>query len=292
MNYSYALYGLTAAFPFPCPALSASTGAADIICAFGTVPWRLDAPQAMGPGWQAMPRRFLYCAGSTGRLIVEEGRRITLQPGIDADRDHLMFLLHHIALPAALRQRGWLVLHAASTGDAAGAVVIAGVSGAGKSTTLAGLIARGQAMLADDIAAVRLSADGRPEIVPAIPELHLSEAAARRLGCDIGGVSGQPWHRMKLPIPASAAMAVRPLPLRALFVLAPSGSGNIRVTRLCGANRFIALHEAVAGPWFPENQATAFPVVSAILAGVPVIRIERPAGRWSLSEIMDIVRDG
>jgi hypothetical protein len=290
MNYCYSAYGLAMAFPVSCPALPLSNGAVELICTLGRVPSGLEKARAAGVGWEATPERFLFRdRGGAGQFLVEGGTRITLETGAADHAERLNYLLAHVALPAALRQRGWVVLHAAAGGNVKGAIAAAGQSAAGKSTTLAGLIERGWVMLADDIAAVRLSADGAPEIVPSIPEMHLGEAVAHRLGWDIGNATRQPGLRRKLTLETGHAMARGPLPLRAIYLLQPSGNDKVRATPLHGGDRFAALHQAVAGPWFPENQASAFPIVSAILANVPVIQIERPRQRWSLTEILEVI---
>jgi hypothetical protein len=293
MNYCYSAYGLTTTFPVFCPALPPATGAVELTCAFGRVPNGLEEARAAGVGWEATPQRFLFRdGGGAGQFLVEGGTRITLELGAADHAERLNYLLSHVALPAALRQRGWVVLHAAAAGDAVGAIAVAGPSAVGKSTTLAGLIERGWAMLADDIAAVRLSAVGVPEIVPSIPELHLSEAVARQFDWDVGNATRQPGPRRKLTLETGHAMARGPLPLRAIYFLQPNGSDKVRATPLHGGDRFAALHQAVAGPWFPENQASAFPIVSAILASVPVIQLERPRQRWSLTEILEVILNG
>jgi hypothetical protein len=256
VSYRYSAYGLTAAFPIFSPTLRSATGAVEMTCAFGRVPNGLEGARAAGVGWEATPQCFLFRdSGGAGRFLVEDGTRITLEPGAADQRERLNYLLALVALPAVLRQRGWVVLHAAAAGDAEGAIAVAGPSAAGKSTTLAGLIARGWAMLADDIVAVRLSAAGTPEIVPSISKMHLSEAVARRLGWDISNAVPQPGSRRKLALETGHAMTCRPLPLRAMYLLQPSSSDKVRATPLHGGDRFAALHQAVAGPWFPENQA-------------------------------------
>lgn len=292
MRYRHSVYGLTAELPFPCPALPpAVAGDAEVVCEFGDVPLSLEGATAAGPDWQATPRRFLYGAGSLS-FLVEDGCRITLRSAADAERNQLLFLLQLVALPMALRQRGVVVLHAAVAAGDAGAIAIAGTSGTGKSTTLAGLIGRGWTMLADDVAVLRLSSDGAPEIVPAIGQLHLSEAAAHRLAWDTDGLLPRPWHRMKLAIPANGAMAAAPLPLRAVYTLDLGEGREVRATILRGSERFAALQQAVSGPSFAAEQAAAFPVLLAILARVPVIRVSRPAAHWSLARVLDIIGGG
>lgn len=109
-------------------------------------------------------------------------------------------LLDHL-LPCVLGHRGTLVVHGSCVALPAGAVVFAGSSLAGKSTTAAALAYRGHRLIADD-AAVIVSSGRGSHVVPAYPGLrlwpdsleavatnapvssHLQYSSKRRLGID------------------------------------------------------------------------------------------------------------
>jgi hypothetical protein len=144
-------------------------------------------------------------------------------------------------------------------------------------------------MLTDDVAVLRRSPDGRPEAAPGAPQLHLKQDAAARLAPAVATTAPQPWRRMKLAFAAAQPAASGPVPLRALYVLAPQPGGALRSVRLSGRARFNAIRQAIAGPTFPGAQALAFPALAAVLSSVPAIRIERPADRWSGAEVADLI---
>jgi hypothetical protein len=288
----YAVYGLTLRLPFPCPALpQAADGASpDVVVADGAVPRQLEAPLAEGPAWQAETGRFLYRAGArAGRYLAEGGARVTVQRGQQAEDDLLAFYFLDTVLAALLRQRGLLVLHANAAAVAGGAAAIAGESGAGKTTTLAALLARGCAMLSDDITVLRMGADGRVEALPGAPQYHLCEDAAEGLGRDVAGLPRYAWRRMKAVVRAQDEMAARPVPLRAVFWLRCEDGGALRATRLSGADKFAVLQECVYGPLLAQEHSPVFALFAAAAEQAAVYRVTRPASRWTAPDIAQLV---
>ncbi len=289
MSHRYSLYGITVVLPLAVAALAPAEVAGDEVrCSFGEVPIRLEACELTGPGWQASAGRFLYGAEG-GRLLVESGRRVVLQPASAAPFEQRLYLMLQIGLPVALIQRGELVLHAAVAQTPAGAVAICGESGAGKSTMLAALLARGCGMLTDDIAVLRRTPDGAVAVCPGAPQLHLTQAAAERLACADRATGPQPWRRMKVALSPDAPPPTSPARLSALYVLTPQARDTVTATALAGRARLSAAQAAIAGPAFGETQALAFPTLTALLNRVGVIRIERPADSWSVAEIADLI---
>ena len=113
-------------------------------------------------------------------------------------------------LGVLLHRRGRLVLHGSAVDVGGRAVVLLGEKGAGKSTTAAALLARGHALLTDDLVALAArpggGSDGPPAVAPGPTQMKLwPESAeafrARRRGPSVhggageGGVAGGPARR-------------------------------------------------------------------------------------------------
>jgi hypothetical protein len=84
-------------------------------------------------------------------------------------------------------------------------------------------------------------------------------------------------------------MASRAGRLRALYVLRQSRGDDVVVTEVSGGDKFHALQECIYGPMFTEEHPALFPLMSTVAAAVPFFRLERPAGRWSVSEVANAV---
>ena len=199
MPYFYCLYGLTVEVPFPIPDLDIvpEKGVPDVIVCEGTLPLRLSDATASDSCWQAAPGTFLFMPGARiGRIIVHGGSRVIISRGPAASNDVLAYYLITVILAIGLHQRGCLVLHANAAATSSGAVMLAGPSGAGKSTTLSALLARGYAMLADDVTVLKRQQDGTVVALPGLPFLHLTSDAATGLGQNLDGFPRYHWRRM------------------------------------------------------------------------------------------------
>jgi len=288
-------YGLTFRLPFPCPALLPAPASAipDVTVVEGHVPRHINAAQISTHLFDAEPGRFLLRGGSrAGRFLIEGGSRITFDRNPAGDDQVIAHHFLHTVIAALLHQRGDLVLHASSVLMRDGATVLSGESGAGKSTVLAALAARGFPMLSDDVTALRLQPEGQLEVMPGPQCIHLCDDAATRLVASSAGLARQPWHGMKVAVPAPGPLRPGPLPFRRWATLAAWPGDTLRIGSLSGARRLEALVGCISIPTFAEERAATLVLMRAALQDVHLLTIERPAGRWMVDPIIEALLDG
>jgi hypothetical protein len=265
----------------------------DVIVEEGTVSKNLSSPTMKEGIWQIEPGRFLLRGGSkSGRFLVEDGRWIRLERNPLAENSRLAVHFMASVLPVLLQQRGLLVLHANSVMTPYGAVAISGESGAGKTTTIAGMLSKGCTLLADDITVLRLSDANKIEVVPGPPQLHLCEDTAEMFGYDISGVPRYPWRRMKAAVPVHEIMELAPAPLKRIYLLKTVSSGGLRISVLTGKDKFSGLQECLYGPLIPVEQSKMFELYGTVLDSVEVVCLERPQDCWSLDEVVEAILHG
>jgi hypothetical protein len=265
----------------------------DVILIEGDVPRKLAGAVAEGENWQAAPGRFLLRGGSrAGRFLVEGGKKITLERNPAAEEPMLVAHLLASVLASLLRQRGLLVLHANTAVTPHGAVVVSGETGAGKSTTLAALLARGCTMLADDITVMRLGQTGLVEILPGIPKFTLCEDAANNLGHIVEDLPRNPLRSIKVVLAAENVMVLKPVPLYAIYQLRLGSGSRLNLTPLNGADKFAALQECIYGPFLPDEHPGQFSLFAAVTNQVKFFRLERPSSGWSVDEITEVICRG
>lgn len=300
MNRYYTLYGLTVCLPFSCPFLPEveNNEEPDVVMVHGVVPKELPDALAthdtweMGFCWQAAPGRFLVKGGRrSGRFLVEEGGRITLQRNPEAVEELILFHLLHPVAAALFRQRGLLTLHASAVQGESGAIILCGPSGAGKSTTLTALLQDGYSMISDDLTVVQLDDGGCIKALAGPPRMHLCEDAAHRLGFAVEELDKHPARSSKRTVTTTGRVCA--VPLQKLCILEPTAGSALRISRPQGAaDKLHTLTECVYGSLFQEEHPGLFALFSAVAEQADLVRIQRPAGRWTVDEVVKMVRNG
>lgn len=296
MKTKYNLYSITLDVPFQCPILSVapSDSVPDVTIIEDNVPLSLENAVLEGNNWQAAPGRFLLLGGRfAGRFLVENGNRITFHRNRAAKDETLCAFLLSTVIVALLRQRGNLVLHANVVMTQRGAVAISGESGAGKSTALGALMARGCRMVTDDVAVLSLGSDGLVMVLPGISKLNLCEDAAEKLGHDIVSVQRNPLRRDKVTIPVNSSdMVVSPVQLKKIFMLSRYPGKFVNITHLTGSDKFLNQQKCIYGPLFPEEHPIMFSFIRALAEQVEMTLIERPAKGCSVVNVAEAILHG
>ncbi len=161
--------------------------------------------------------------------IAADGSRIQWQCVRGLPPHTLRHLLLDHVLPRVLDLRGALVLHAGAVATSAGAVLLLGGSGRGKSTLTTSLAQRGFEILGDDVIVLRMI-DGCWHAVPSYPGLRLWSDSADRLLAD-GGCVGQVAHYTDKTRGDARSMGARfatgPVSLARAYVLEPAAADAI-----------------------------------------------------------------
>lgn len=215
------------------------------------------------------------------RYHVVEGRRIEVQVDAASDRETAWFFLKATPFGLLVQQRGELPLHAAALVPPGGgkALLVAGDSGAGKSTTSAQLVQKGWTLLNDDIS--RLVFDGgRAMVWPGFQSLKLSARSLEILGLDKrdaprtkGFKEKYYWHVDGAKESSEAG---------ALVVLADPEAVPTDPVRLTGMSVFEELYRQTFRPYLVVPlgfQAEHFRLVAKLASLVPCFRIQGMANR-------------
>ena len=217
-----------------------------------------------------------------GRLI-----EITLLPNA-GERETRLFLLGS-AWGALCYQRGILALHASVVAVQGQAVAFCGVSGAGKSSIAAWLVAQGYPLIGDDLC--HFASSPQAGVFPAMPRLKLWRNALDHLGWATDGLQRDHFRMEKFHVGASAGQALSqtmnpqaahaPIPLRAIYLLRWGELDIVRLTGLAALSQLI--ESATYRPELLEPMdamAAHWQRCFALARQVPVYRFTRPTD-WS-----------
>jgi hypothetical protein len=225
-----------------------------------------------------------------GRVTVAHGREVVVAPHASADTRSIEAFLVGPALAIALQQRGCAVFHATAVAIGATAVALLGEKGAGKSTLAAALVARGHALLSDDVVVL----DGEPPTVDVLRggrTLRVNPDVAAALGLavdELERVVADSDKRLWSPA-ADAPKRVR----LGHFVVVERGD-TVRCARLEPSDAFPELvrHTYGARFQFLEHAGLAesrFRQCAALARAVPTWRVAHGDRLETLPSLVDAV---
>jgi hypothetical protein len=286
-RYCYTLHGLTIDSALELPPLRAGVGRADVVIDYAPVAELPADDAAQFRNWAALPGRMVLTAFDTGRFEVLGGNRIAIDRFDGAVQEDLMSFTLGSAMSALLQQRGLLPLHASSVVTPKGALLVTGRSGAGKSTLVAQLVSMGFALLADDVTAIDVDADGKPVAMPGLASMRLWQDALQRLGAEAQTEARVREGLEKFYLPASVANqnAQR---VFAIVRLASKSEGALEIIDLEGAEKLRWLNHHVHRKHFLPGmglQGFAFDSTSALARHAPMIEVKRP-DRGALPDVI------
>lgn len=285
-GYSYRAFGFNIRSALPLPELLPGGGDADVVIrrsCTGVVDHD-DLAQRM---LSATEWRLLF--PDLGAVTVRDGREIDVQAREGVDERSVRVAVLGPAMGVLLQQRGFLVLHASVVEIDGRAAAFLGCSGSGKSTIAAALHARGHRLVADDLAAVRVSARG-PEVQAGFPQFKLWPDAVESLGRDPNALPRLDAAWAKRAARVDDGFTTRPvLPLAHLFLLC--GGESLAITRLSRSEAFLTLVTQTYGiRWLHAVSGTAqFASRVEVTRAVPLDRLACPRDLGRLGAVVDLV---
>lgn len=277
--HHYFAYGLTIASEIALPGM--------VECAAGDV---VDLTIAEGPvdpdaipgdnfrNWRAEPGRLFLELFGEGRMLVEHGKRITFERTAADEGLHLVSTIMGTGLAAILLQREILPIHSCCVNTGNGAVIVMGKSGAGKSTTLTGLLDAGCTMMVDDVTGVRVGEGSAPIAIPAFPSVRVWQDVLERSGTDFSALDRVRPDMAKYYVPVEDFHG-QPEPLAGIIYMVAGNGSEPSVTQLDPTQRIAPLRQMVYRKNFLKSfglEAFAFRAVAASARDVPMVRYERP----------------
>jgi hypothetical protein len=294
----YSAYGLTIDANEPLPgAPPTSAPRADL-----TIDFRSGADPQVDPeaaittdrrGWYSTTA--LAGGGRVYRLAAEggarawsmevsaNGRRIEVRWTAATELADVIAFVMTRGIAASLACRGVPLLHACAIGLGAGAALVAGPTGAGKSTVAAAAVAGGAALLADDISALVVR-EGRIHVEPGVHRLRLDSDVAQALGWDPDGlprVFADPLLTDKRCVELSGAQGSfcdEPRPLAAVYVLGERVPDGPRLARVSPTDALPLLLTNAYGSDLMDRptKAELLSFWARLAQEVPVSRVHAP----------------
>jgi hypothetical protein len=233
--------------------------------------------------------------------FTDDASRLTVRWTDDAMLDDIPSVLQGPGLAAALHLRRVPLLHASVLAVGGGAIALMGTPGAGKSTTAAAFVARGHALLSDDLAALAIDDDGPDagsvRVQPGYPRLRLYADSARAAGFAAdtlprvfaAAILGD--KRFVALSPDDGTFCPEPRPLRAIHLLQPrrAGGGEPRIRAVPPRNALPLLLQNIYSSRFLDasRRALTLRACARVAAAVPVYTVEADDDLAALPRLVD-----
>lgn len=280
--HRYQIFGLTLSSEVELPELPvAPPGPVDVEI-------RREAPRSLdrAPGLEVTPDGAWLSVEDVGAYHIAGGARIVVRPVPEVPERNLRLFLLGSALGLLLHQRGIFPLHANAVDLGGRAVAFMGESGAGKSTLAAWFHDQGLAVVADDVSAITLDADGRPWVAQGVPRLRLWREAVLASGRSVEDYPESFLGRAdvdKFDVAIALDRPADPLPVAGVFLL--ERGEELAIERLSGVAAVDALFtHTYRGGFIPMlgEPAQHWKTALAIASKVPIFVARR---RWSHSAL-------
>lgn len=262
----------------------------DVTIVKASVQVKLDGAISRGVLWQAAPDSFLLDLPGVARYLVQSGSTVTVDPAEGENYGRVERFFQMTPLAALLYQRNVLAFHAAAVADNRGAILLAGDSGAGKSSLLAALVERGWTMLADELSVVTGDTEGHLFVQPMFPEVALRPYVLEKMGISAEHLLPADANRLLLAWPDHFAEAAQPL--RAVYWLGTHGQDEIEMTEVSGSARFQTLGMLLYNSHVADvlmNRVAYMSCATMVARSASIYSIKRPRGVWSVDKLADII---
>ncbi|GAA4035792.1 hypothetical protein [Parerythrobacter jejuensis] len=288
---TYQACGLTIASDLHLPLTQApvSVPSADIRIAQQTLlPTPPDEAVQIGPGSWAGRDWLSFTVPGVAEFQIEAGLSIVYRSMADDNATALQTFLLGSALPAALAQRGTLVLHGSAVRIGTEAILLIGPTAAGKSAIAAAFMKRGYALVSDDICTF----DREALAQPGLPHIKLWQDSAVQLGITTADLSPTRVGLERYRFPCDAAEA--PVQVAAVYQISAHNQPSIAFEPVSGFETFevlrAATHRSIHMTLFGHAKSH-LKHCARLVENAPVTRVRRPNANCSIDEFATALLD-
>lgn len=291
MERRYYIYaGLRVISELPLPEWAAfeqpaQPGDADVLIRLGGASSAFSAQAETTAAASIAADEYRFYVPQAGSYRVHHGREIVVTPAPGAGAPEVRLFLLGSAWGALCYQRGLLALHASVIQVRERALAFCGATGSGKSSVAAWLVARGHALIGDDLCHFDIIED-KVCAYPSAPRLKLWRDALQALGQSDAGLERVHFRAAKFHVPGPAGFQpTGPLALRAICLLEWGPPGLVRLTGMAALRCLVAAATYRGELLEPMGQVAAHWQRCAELAKrAPVWVFSRPRD-WSAMDV-------
>ncbi|MDD3500645.1 MAG: hypothetical protein PHS85_09825 [Sulfurovum sp.] len=285
--------------PFACPELlpvgvEEAEALERVVVRFDRVPEHLNHPVQQWPVFESNENEVLLKIEGVGNFLIRNGNEIVIEKEDGCSAETLRLYLFGSAVGALLQQRGYLTLHASAIKTDKGAVLFAGDSGAGKSTTLQAFLRRGYQKLSDDTIALYYD-ETRGEVIclPSYPQSKIWQKTADLFDHDTTQLRQLHPEMDKYALSTREHFYDHVLPLHAIYLLQVSNEvDEVMLEEVRGMDKFKAVNDNTYRNFYsyklPYRQEH-FKIAERVSRGYRIVHVRRPSETLTVNDVCDLM---
>lgn len=291
MNYIYTIAGLIVESEFKIPELIPSKGEPDVTLKMGKTPEKLDNPTVEKVLVHINANEVLFTIPEIAKFWIIKDKEVIIElmhpdRTDDAQKYILSFILGVLSF-----KKGFYPMHGGGVIYNGEAYLFTAHSGAGKSTTIAGLQQRGFKALADDISNIYVD-NGTIMMHPCFPRFKLWEDSLEMLNLKNNGEYKLRSDMQKFLIPVLNEFSITPVPVKRIYVLDQNREGKTFIEEIKGKEKMEVLRANNYKPWMVKAfdiLKEHFVLMSSISNKVEIKRFSRPFDKKELNSMFDFL---
>jgi len=291
MNYTYTLGGIVIASEFEIEELTPSEEKADVTLKMGKTPEKLENATINKILVQVNSNEVILTIPDIAKFWIINDNEVIIEvlhpdKTADAQKYILSFILGVLSF-----KKGFYPLHGGGVIHNGEAYLFTAHSGAGKSTTVAGLQQRGFKSLADDICNLYIENE-KIMMHPCFPRFKLWEDSLEMLNIKNVGEYKLRSDLQKFLIPVLNDFSITPVPVKRIYLLVENREGKTFMEEVLGKDKMEILRNNNYKPWMVKAfniLKEHFGLMSSISNKVEIKRFNRPLNKAKLNEMYDFL---
>ncbi len=285
--YFYKIYGMHVAsdLPFPQLVVSEDTTRYDVL--IEKTDFSQEIQDRTPNLYYEFGQEYSWLCNTTCQIQVYEGKRMTYALTGRGNADWLQTYLLGYGMSMLALQRNLLPIHCSAVANEKGAVLIAGESGAGKSTATTAFLKNGYSLMADDMA----WADGTM-VYPAFPYQKLCRDVVEREGYDLDELIYIDEEKDKFLARYRGEFSTEARPINGFILLHKTQEETVTTQELIGLERFYVYVGNTFLRKLMTKEQTYAPYIGQMglemASKVPLLAIGRPAGKDTAEEVVHV----
>ena len=286
----YKVYGLVIKSELELKELEPTTNLNfDVVITKGKTPDRIENPEKIGVRFQAKKNELLLFVDNICKFYITNGNSIVVDEIGKPSLSEIKLFLLGSAFGALIFQRGKVPFHGSTVLINDKAVIVSGVSGAGKSTITAELTKRGYPIIADDVSLIDVI-DKKICVLPGFARIKLWADTLDLLNIDKKLERIRPQlEKYSFPVDNYHNKKTE---ISSLIIIKTKNTEGVTIEEIKGIEKFKILNNNIyrkqfAKPLKVEQQQ--FQIISQMSAKVKLFVLERPNSSNSINEVIEAI---